>query len=305
MHEPVFGGPAVAWLQVREDGCYVDCTAGAGGHSERIAARLRTGRLIAIDRDPLAVAAAQHRLARYPQAQVLHGNYADLDQLLRTCGIDAVDGVLIDAGVSSMQLDTSERGFSFQQDGPLDMRMDSTAGITASEWLARQTKESLATLLRRYGDVKFPGRIARAVVERRSRGTLNSTRDLAETVREAVPRKKLANDEIRRVFQAVRIAVNEELDALEGALFAAVRVLRVGGRLVVIAFHSGEDRIVKRFFQREGRPQRVLHPDGRVKEVKSPSLRILTKKPVVPDEAEVQANPRAHSARLRAAERLG
>jgi 16S rRNA (cytosine1402-N4)-methyltransferase len=305
LHEPVLAAPAVAWLKVREDGCYVDCTAGAGGHSERIAAQLRSGRLLAIDRDPLAVAIAQRRLAQYPRAEVVHGNYAELDRMLREYGIDTVDGVLIDAGISSIQLDHADRGFSFQQDGPLDMRMDTTGGITASEWLARQTKESLARLLRQYGDVKFPGRIARAIAERHTTGKLNSTRDLAETIRESVPRKALANDEVRRVFQAVRIAVNDELGALERGLTAAAGVLREGGRLVVIAFHSGEDRIVKRFLQEQGRPRRILHADGRVKEVIAPSLRILTKKPIVPDEAEVQANPRAHSARLRAAERLG
>ena len=301
----MLAGPAVAWLGVREDGCYVDCTVGGGGHAEHIAAQLRTGRLVAIDRDPAAVAAARARLNRYPWVEVVHGNYAALGALLRERRIAEVDGVLIDAGVSSMQLDTAERGFSFQEDGPLDMRMDTTAETTAAALLAAQTKDSLARLLRSYGDVKFPGRIARAILERRNSGMLDSTGQLAAAVREAVPRKNLADDEVRRVFQALRIAVNNELECLRRGVLDAIEALRPAGRLVVISFHSGEDRIVKQVFQEYARPQRILHPDGRVKETVAPVLRILTKKPVVPDAAEVRANPRAHSARLRAAERLG
>lgn len=305
MHEPVLAGPAIAWLNVREGGSYVDCTAGAGGHSERIAARLGSGRLFAIDRDPVAVAAARKRLGSSGRVEVVHGNYADLAELLNARGIEEVDGVLIDAGVSSMQIDTAERGFSFQTDGPLDMRMDTTSQVTAAAWLASQTRESIGTFLRLYGDVKFPGRIARVIAEMCARGTLNSTRELAEAVRGAVPRKAPADDEVRRVFQAVRIAVNDELRSLERGIRAALHVLREGGRIVVISFHSGEDRIVKRILQEHSRPQRVLHPDGRLKEIYPPVLRVLTKKPVVPEEGEVRANPRAHSARLRAAERLG
>jgi len=305
LHEPVLAGPAVAWLDVRADGCYVDCTAGAGGHAERIAAGLGGGRLFAIDRDPVAVAAARKRLEQYRQVEVIHGNYADLSAMIHDRGIEKVDGVLIDAGVSSMQIDTAERGFSFQEAGPLDMRMDTTSEYTAAALFASETREELARLLREYGDVKFPGRIARTIADRRAAGQLNSTRDLAESVREAVPRKAMADDEVRRVFQAVRIAVNDELGALERGIGAALAALREGGRLVVISFHSGEDRIVKRLFQEQSRPRRVLHADGRVKEIHPPALRLLTKKPVVPDEAEVRANPRSHSARLRAAERLG
>lgn len=305
MHEPVLAGPAVAWLKVREGGCYVDCTAGAGGHTERIAAELRGGRLLAIDRDPTAVAAARKRLERYSQVEVIHGNYADLAAMLRERGLERVDGVLIDAGVSSMQLDTAARGFSFQKAGPLDMRMDPTTDYTAAAFLASETRESLAKRLREYGDVKFPGRIARTIAACRAAGQLNSTRDLAGCVREAVPRKALADDEVRRVFQAIRIAVNDELGALERGLRSALEALREGGRLVAISFHSGEDRIVKRLFQEQSRPRQILHVDGRVMAKHPPVLRLLTKKPVVPDEAEVRANPRAHSARLRAAERLG
>lgn len=293
------------WLGVRENGCYVDCTAGGGGHAECIAAKLRTGRLVAIDRDPIAVAAARARLSPYPQAEVVHGNYAELRALLRERRIAEVDGVLIDAGVSSMQLDTAERGFSFQEDGPLDMRMDTNAQTTAVALLAAQSKDSLAQLLRRYGDVKFPGRIARAILERRAEGALDSTLQLAAAIREAVPRKTLANDEIRRVFQALRIAVNDELECLKHGVLAAIEVLTTGGRLVVISFHSGEDRIVKQVFRENARPRRILHRDGRVKETLEPVLGILTKKPVVPEASEVRENPRAHSARLRAAERLG
>ena len=292
------------WLRVREDGVYVDCTAGAGGHSALIAERLSEGRLIALDRDASAVAMARERLAPFGCAEVFHRNYSELGTVLTELGIERVDGVLLDAGLSSMQIDTASRGFSFQEEGPLDMRMDTSRGPTAKDLLSSVDQEALVDILRRYGDVKPAKRIAAAILERRKRGALETTADLAEAVAEALPFVKKAPGETRQVFQAVRMAVNEELRWLEEGVSAAIDVLAPEGRLVVIAFHSGEDRIVKNLLRDAARPKRELAPDGRTVAVEAPRLRLLTRKPVVPDEDEVYENPRAHSAKLRAAERL-
>jgi len=305
VHVPVLVGPALDWLAVRPEGVYVDCTAGAGGHAEQIARRLTTGRLIALDRDPHAVALSRERLARFPQATVLHRNYGELTAVLRELAAGPVDGVLIDAGVSSMQLDDPARGFSFQEEGPLDLRMDATAGPTAAEFLARITEHDLARLLREYGDVGPAQRIASAIVSRQRAGRMRTTADLAEAVQEAlafVTRGMPA--EVRTVFQALRIAVNEELRWLETGLMQSIEALAPGGRLVVIAFHSGEDRIVKNVFRAAGRPRRERYPDGRTRSVTEPVLKILTRRPVTPGAAEIAANPRARPAKLRAAERL-
>ncbi|MFP4501582.1 MAG: 16S rRNA (cytosine(1402)-N(4))-methyltransferase RsmH [Candidatus Hydrogenedentota bacterium] len=303
-HTPVLGGAVLAWLAVRGDGVYVDCTAGAGGHAAFIAQRLTTGRLIALDRDASAVAMARARLADCPRATVRHANYATLRDTLAQEDVARVDGLLVDAGVSSMQLDDPERGFSFQEDGPLDMRMDRSAGPTAAAYLAQVSEADLAQTLKRYGDVRPARRIAAAVVQRRRAGQLTRTGDLAAAVREALPFVKGEPEEIRTVFQAVRMAVNEELRWLENVLDQAVDLLVAGGRLVVIAFHSGEDRVVKQALRAASRPERLLHADGRVRACRPPRLRLLTPRPVTPDPEELRANPRAKSAKLRAAERL-
>jgi 16S rRNA (cytosine1402-N4)-methyltransferase len=303
-HVPVLAPEAIAWLRIREDGTYVDCTAGAGGHASLIAERNPRGRLIALDRDPLAVARAQARLAEYPHATVLHRNYSELSQVLSETGIERVDGVLIDAGLSSMQLNDPQRGFAFQEEGPLDMRMDTSRGPTAAEFLAGVDEHELARLLKEYGDVRPARRIAAAIAARRRRGALKTTRDLVEAVSEALPFVHGVPDETRTVFQTVRMAVNEELQGLELAIRAAVDALAPGGRLVAIAFHSGEDRIVKNVLRDAARTERELFPDGRVRRVIPPRLKVLTPTPVTPGMEEVRANPRAHSAKLRAAERL-
>ncbi len=303
-HIPVMAVPALSWLAIRPEGTYVDCTAGAGGHSSLIAEQLDTGRLIALDRDVSAVARASKRLAAFPCAQVHCANYGQLDTVLQELGVSEVDGVLIDAGCSSMQLDDPERGFSFQETGPLDMRMDTSNGVSAREYLRGLSVEEVADLLRRYGDVGPAGRIAKAMVRRSADHRLESTEDLVAAVCEGLNFVRETPDEVRTVFQAVRIAVNEELRWLERGVESAISVLKPGGRLVVIAFHSGEDRVVKSVLRAASRPQRELYPDGRVKSVVKPVLKLLTKKPVLPDAAEVVANSRAKSAKLRAAERL-
>ncbi|MCP4644892.1 MAG: 16S rRNA (cytosine(1402)-N(4))-methyltransferase RsmH [bacterium] len=303
-HVPVLAGPAIDWLAIRPDGVYVDCTAGAGGHAYRIAERLAGGRLIALDRDPAAVAMARERLAPFPQAQVMHRNYSELPEALVSLGIDRVDGILLDAGVSSMQLDDPHRGFSFQQDCPLDMRMDTTQTTTAASFLAETNETDLAKVLKGFGDVRPARRIAQAIVARRGRSALNTTNDLAEAVHEALPFVSGTPNEVRTVFQAIRMAVNDELGGLRTSLEAAVDVLAPEGRLVAISFHSGEDRVVKNVLRDASRKKRELHPDGRVRAETPARLRILTPKPVQPDADEARANPRSKSARLRAAERL-
>lgn len=304
-HIPVLLGPAVDALQLQPDGVYVDATAGLGGHSERIAQQLNKGRLISFDRDPAAVAKARARLAPYPMAQVVQTNYGLMAEALDALGIAEVDGILLDAGVSSMQLDNPERGFSFQGDGPLDMRMDSTEAQDAAAFLSDASTAELAAVLRTFGDVAQSGRIAGAIVRRREAGNLARTSDLVAAVKEALPFVQGMPEEVRTVFQAVRMAVNRELHWLEAGVRQGIDRLRPGGRFVVISFHSGEDRVVKDLFREASRPVRTLYPDGRIKEERPPRLKVITPKPVLADAAETAANPRAKSARMRVAERTG
>jgi len=295
----------VEYLRIREDGVYVDCTAGAGGHSALIAARLSEhGTLIALDRDPVAVTLTRERLKSFGQAQVVRGNYRDLAANLAERGIVELDGVLIDAGVSSMQLDDPERGFSFQESGALDMRMDPETGPSAAEYLERVEESELARILREYGDLKRAKRIAKALCRRRETIPFKSTSDLVEAVGEVFDFVRETPEETRTVFQAIRIAVNEELEGLDKGLHQAIDLLRTGGRLVCITFHSGEDRIVKNVFRDAARKRKLLHADGRVKEVLPAVMKVLTRKPVRPTKDEIRTNPRARSAKLRAAEKL-
>jgi len=304
-HVPVMAGPALEFLRVRPDGVYVDCTAGAGGHTAMIAERLGPGgRVIAIDRDPRAVQLTRERLRGRPQAVVIQGNYGDLAAVVGEMGVTEVDGVLIDAGLSSMQLDDPERGFSFQMDGPLDMRMNGSTGETAAELLARENVEGLTTMLLDFGDVPKARKVARKIVERRETSPIATTRDLVDVLIEVYHTKGRVPDETRQVFQAVRIAVNGELVSLESGIRSAVNLLKGEGRLVCITFHSGEDRIVKNALRDASKPELELYPDGRTRATHPPKLRLLTKRPVEPTEEETAANPRAHSARLRAAEKI-
>ena len=303
-HVPVLAGRALEYLRVREDGVYVDCTAGAGGHACLIAERLgASGRLIAIDRDPVAVGLARKRLAPYKNAEVVQGNYSALGTILDERGIVRVDGVLIDAGLSSMQIDHAERGFSFQEAGVLDMRMGPDATYTAAEYLAQVEESELARVLKEYGDLRKSKRIAAAICRRRDDGKLNTTTDLSEVVSEVFSFVQGVPDEVRPVFQAIRIAINDELRSLEEGLRQAITCLAPGGRIVAIGFHSGEDRIIKNVLRDASRQDTELHPDGRVKEVHPARLKLLTRKPVAPSDEEVKANPRASSAKLRAGER--
>ena len=303
-HVPVLAGPVLEFLQVQERGTYVDCTVGAGGHAALIAGGINGGRLLCLDRDPQSIAVARRRLSQFNCVTVLHRNYGELSKVLQDLGLEAVDGILLDVGFSSLQLDDAKRGFSFQEEGPLDMRMDTTQGMTAREFLASIHEGELVRVLKTYGDVGPARRIAKAIVRRRQTGSLRTTRDLAQAVAGALDFVGGVPEETRTVFQAIRIAVNDELTWLEAGVRQAIDALAVGGRLVAISFHSGEDRVVKNVFREAARVQRVLHPDGRVRAKLPARVKMLTSKPVQPSEDEIRRNPRSRSAKLRAVERL-
>ena len=279
-------------LQPGTGGLFVDCTVGLGGHTRRLLEAGAT-RVIGLDRDLDALAAARAVLKPWAdRVELVHADYRSLDQVLDGCGVQMIDGALADLGVSSLQLDGAERGFSFQRDERLDMRMDRSGGETAADLLARSTERELADVIYAFGEERFSRRIARAIVRARQEEPIGTTGRLAAIVRRAVPhRGPLRIDPATRTFQALRIWVNRELEGLDRFLEAAVRRLRAGSRLVVISFHSLEDRIVKHTL-------RALGAGG------DAVIRVLTKKPVVPSEDEIRSNPRARSAKLRAAERL-
>mgnify|MGYP001193071087 CR=1 FL=1 len=305
MHVTVLADEAIDWLRIKPDGVYVDGTAGFGGHTLRIAERLsEKGRVIGLDRDPQAVEQARERVREFPQATILHRNYAQLDEVVDELKLPLLDGVLIDAGVSSMQLDDPERGFSFQKDGPLDMRMDRSADGSAVTWLAQVREEDLAGVLKRYGDIRKAKTIAAAICRWRVKAGMETTADLVAAVKDALPFVSGVPDEVRTVFQAIRIAVNDELGGLERFMSTAIDRLGPEGRLVCITFHSGEDRIVKNYLKEAGKPRRELYPDGRLKELHEARMRVLTPKPVVPGIPEIRENPRAQSAKLRATEKI-
>lgn len=291
MHVAVLSEEAIEWLAIRPDAVYVDATYGRGGHSARILARLGPqGRLLALDRDPEAARDAHARVRADARFEFVRTPYSRLARIAAERGLAGrVAGLLMDVGVSSPQLDDAARGFSFMHEGPLDMRMDPLAGESAAEWIARAAEADLEEVIRRYGEERYSRRIARAIVARRARGAIATTTDLAAVVAAAVPRREARMHPATRTFQALRIFINDELGELRAALSSSLEVLAPGGRLVVVSFHSLEDRIVKRFMRNVSRSD-----PGR--------LRIVARL-VRPGEREVAANRRARSARLRVAER--
>ena len=301
IHRPVMRTEAVRFLAPDRGGIYVDGTVGLGGHAAAILAAGPEVRLIGIDRDPQALRYAAARLAQFgDRVRLVHGNYRDLAEILSNLGIEAIDGFLLDLGLSSLQLDAPERGFSFRADGPLDMRMDPTQKTSAADLVNAASVEELARILRDYGEERFAGRIARAIVAARP---IETTRALAEIVRRAIPRRfhERRIDPATRTFQALRIAVNDELRNLQDGLAAGFAALRPGGVIVVISFHSLEDRIVKRFFRKLATPRyESLAPGPPL----PPQAEVLTKKPLRPSEEEIGENPRARSAKLRACRKL-
>ena len=300
-HRPVLAAEAIEALSIRPDGTYVDGTFGRGGHSRMILERLGPGgRLIALDRDPAAVAAASG--IADPRFSIAHARFGALAQALEAQGASRVQGMLFDLGVSSPQLDDPARGFSFRADGPLDMRMDPSQGTSAADWLAAAEEHQLKEVIRGYGEERFAKQIAAAIVAARRVAPLRTTRQLADLVGQAVRTREPGQDPATRTFQAVRIFVNRELEEVSLMLPQAVERLSPGGRLAVIAFHSLEDRLVKRFFQACARPTLPRDLPVRAREMPQALLNIVGK-PVRPSAAEAAANPRARSAVLRVAER--
>ena len=304
-HVPVLKGPVLDGLRIRPDGCYVDGTFGRGGHSEAIIELLGpAGQLIAVDRDREAIAAAPKVLADDPRFEAVRGEFADLEKIaMKKHLLGKVDGLLLDLGVSSPQLDQAERGFSFTRGGPLDMRMDPSSGVSAAEWLADVDEKTLKRVLARNGDEKFAGRIARAIVAARTQEAIVRTDTLAEVVSAAVPRREYRKHPATKTFQAIRIQVNDELQQLKSVLAASARLLRVGGRLCVISFHSVEDRIVKRFMRNASREPEKYRGLPSVPAEGMPPFKLIGNAISATSE-EVTANVRARSAHLRIAERL-
>jgi 16S rRNA (cytosine1402-N4)-methyltransferase len=305
-HDPVLADQVVDLLApaLERDGIVVDATLGRGGHARRILDASPRVSVVAIDCDPESVAAVRADAGEYGERlQLVHANFTELASVLERLGIEKVRGVLFDLGVASPQLDSPDRGFSFRTQGPLDMRMDLSARLSADDVVNRYDERDLGRVIRRYGEERFATRIARAIVKSRP---IKSTDALAEVVRSAIPAatRRSGGHPARRTFQAIRIEVNDELSALESALPAAVDALDVGGRLVAISYHSLEDRIVKQFFAAEQRGC-VCPPDFPVCRCGAEArLRVLTRRPIRPSSSEVDRNPRASAAKLRAAERI-
>lgn len=301
-HRPVLLEECIRGLNIRPEGIYVDGTMGRCGHAREIAARLTTGRLIAIDRDQAALEAAPDRLGPLlDRVTLVHGNFADLSRILDEAGVGQVDGILLDLGVSSPQLDDASRGFSYTKDAPLDMRMDQTQPLTAEEVVNTWGQEELREVISRWGEERYAGRVAAAICRRREERPIRTTLELAEVIRSALPAQALREKQhpAKRTFQALRIAVNNELGAIDTVMQAGMDRLRPGGRLCVISFHSLEDRIVKTAMAQAARgctcpPEFPVCVCGN-----RPRVRLTPRKPILPSAAEVAENPRARSAKLR------
>ena len=302
-HVPVLLEEATDALRIDPDGTYVDATFGRGGHSRAILQRLGPrGRLLALDRDPTAVAAAGG--IADPRFSIVHAPFSHLGRVLDEQGIPHIDGLLLDVGVSSPQIDEPERGFSFRQDGPLDMRMDTTRGPSAAQWLEEVDEDELAHIIRKYGEERFAKQVARAIVTARQAGPLTGTRQLAQVVAAAVRKREPGQDPATRTFQAIRIHINRELEELEAALGQGLQHLAPRGRLVAIAFHSLEDRLVKQFIRRHSTvPDDIARLPLREDQLPPRPLAAVGRA-VKPSAAEVAANPRARSAVMRVAERV-
>lgn len=303
-HQPVLLAEVVENFSIKSDGIYVDATFGRGGHARAILDCLGpTGRLTAMDKDPEAIAYAYQHFSSDPRFSIYHGSFADLQSCLHQQNLfGKVDGILFDLGVSSPQLDNPERGFSFQQSGKLDMRMDSSSGIDAASWLATVSEQALANVLWEYGEERYSRRIARAIVTARAEEPITTTARLAEIVSAAHPAWEKGKNPATRSFQAIRIAINQELADLEKGLEQALQALCVGGRLLVISFHSLEDRIVKHFIQHHERGDRFPAKLPVKQSEFAPQLKRIGRA-VKPSEVEIARNPRARSAVLRIAEK--
>ena len=302
-HQPVLLEEAISSLRIRGEGIYLDATFGRGGHSRAIIARLtEQGRLFSLDKDPQAVEAGMEELGGDPRFSIVQGSFAEMDRMVQEWQIERnLDGILLDLGVSSPQLDDPDRGFSFRNGGPLDMRMDPTKGVSAADWLAETPEREMTRVFWEFGEERHARRIARSIVKARQQQCLETTTQLADLIETTIGRREKKHP-ATRCFQAIRIVVNNEMGDLALGLEAAIRQLRPGGRLVAISFHSLEDRLVKRTFREAVRPGKVRrnipdHPDW------SPRLKLVGKA-IRPSEQEISANPRARSAIMRVAEKL-
>lgn len=304
-HVPVLLQSALDGLRIKPDGTYIDGTFGRGGHSRAILQLLGSqGRLLAIDRDPQAIAEADAALRNDPRFELVGGEIAELKNIARERHLlGEVDGLLLDLGVSSPQLDEAERGFSFRADGPLDMRMDPGSGQSAAAWLATVDEKELKQVLLKYGEEKFAGRIAAAIVAARQLNAINRTGELAQIVAAAVPQRGLRKHPATKTFQAIRIFINDEIEQLNAALKASIELLNKGGRLCVISFHSLEDRPVKRFMRNASRESEQYRGMPDVPAEHRPPMKLVGKV-ITATEAEIAANVRSRSARLRVAERI-
>jgi len=306
-HIPVLRDAFIEALFTDPDGDYVDCTFGRGGHSRELLARLSAkGRLLAIDRDPEAIAEGERLAEEDSRFCIVHADFARLGETLDAKGWSEVSGIGFDLGVSSPQVDSAERGFSFQKDGPLDMRMDSSSGLPLSRMLERISERELAYIIYRFGDERYSRRIAKSILKAKHEGVLNSTSDLENICFHSVPKQARHSGAhpATRTFQALRIWVNEEMDQIDEGLKSAVSHLKPGGRLAVISFHSGEDRRVRDMIEDQVHPCKCPPQLPMCVCGKAPSMRWLQKKPVRPNEAEVEMNPRSRSSLMRVAERL-
>ncbi|HAQ55832.1 MAG TPA: 16S rRNA (cytosine(1402)-N(4))-methyltransferase [Acholeplasmatales bacterium] len=302
-HTSVLLQEAIDALAIRPDGVYVDATLGGGGHALAILKRLTTGTLYAFDQDAYAIAKAKERLSAYPNIEYVAANFADLETELKQRGIDAVDGVLYDLGVSSFQFDMPERGFSYQHDSPLDMRMNKDASFSAYDLVNTWTPERIAEALFRYGEEPFARPIAKAIAKARALKPIKTTFELVDLIKGVLPAKILAKKghPAKQTFQAIRIAVNDELDVFASSLSQAAGMLKKGGRIVVITFHSLEDRIAKQFFRSQST---IDIPKGLpIIVTETPPLKLVNDHVILPTEAELAVNNRAKSAKLRAAEK--
>lgn len=305
LHHSVLLEESITALNIRPNGKYVDGTFGRGGHSRMILQHLNEeGRLLVMDKDPAAISYAQQKLANDSRAYIYSGSFADMHHIVAEQNwLGQIDGVLLDLGVSSPQLDEAQRGFSFRADGPLDMRMDTSHGQTAAQWLAQAKSDEIAYVLKTYGEERFARRIANAIVKQRIEQPINTTKALATIIAHAIPTREKNKDPATRSFQAIRIFINQELDELQQCLAKVLEVLAPGGRLVVISFHSLEDRIVKQFIRQQSKGD-DYPPDLPITHVQIKTHMRSIGKAIKPGHVEVAHNPRARSAVLRIAEKL-
>ena len=306
-HVSVLLEECIEGLNIRPDGIYVDGTLGGAGHSSRIAAQLTTGKLIGIDRDPVALTAAGERLAPFgDRVALVHSNFSEMDSALESLGITGVDGILLDLGVSSPQLDDGQRGFSYMADAPLDMRMNGEDSLDAKQIVNQWSYEELKRILYDYGEERFAPRIAAAICKRREEREIETTLELVDIIRSAMPPSALREKQhpAKRSFQAIRIAVNDELGSVERVMKKAVPLLKSGGRLAVITFHSLEDRIVKNAMAEAAKGCTCPREFPVCVCGKKPQVKLITRKPIVSGEEELERNPRARSAKLRICEKL-